>query len=631
MPYSLPMLQYDMKVSRTLTACPEAIELPAGSNGIAGHYRTDGAVVELAVTATGAQIPGERYRVDYSKLDSAFKTTSFTIEYQPGSDLLKSVNVSVEDHTGEVIANTVKAGLAIASVAAGPAGVAAAAAAATAQAAATSNKDKGLWAGTLKGIGPFANIEGAWAAKLSSDADTRQKLIALVDTASPSRQLFVCATTTLAKLERRKIAAKALKDATKAMTDLTTEVDQYTKIATIKALSPVLRDALSLKAEALVKATWLVAEKKKDLETIDGALGAAQSEIWPATFADRDAATLAALETVDRDRLARLFETTPETAKVIDPNTLAKALVGSPDLAAFRTVAKAFVDKYVDEDDAARSFDVGRTPQGCGAPTPDLKTCLASLTHLRAALTAVSADDLPLCTDDKPGECRRNWTKAAAIEADKQAAAKAENEQRRSALPLQVNARSEASQSGLFVRPPVRATLLICRAPSTGEDKEKNGCAEFAANLVKDDKVSAPQLGQLRYLRLVNEAFSNNGLVLNLSKDGAIEKFQYSSSKAIAQGLTAAAADAATQAAAWDKQRRDEHDKNSNPLLKPMQDEIALRAAEQTLAAFSTVKTPSVLELIQIDKARADVALSQAQATFVAAQTAILTSRILDP
>lgn len=630
-PYSLPMLQYEMKISRTLTACPEVVELPAGDDGRVGKYRTDGTQLALGVTATGALIPGERYRVDYSKLDSAFKTTSFAIEYQTGSDLLKSVNVSVEDHTGEVIANTVKAGLAATSVLAGPPGVVAAAELATAAAKKNTASDKANFIAKIAGLSEVDKTS-SWKAKLAQDAELRRKLIALVDSAAPLRPIFVCSAPTSKKVERWSVAAKEIKDATKKLKDLTAEVDQYTKIATIKALSSGLRKQLSDKAVELVNANLDLETKKKTLAEMEEALGVTQSVTWPTQFSEYKSEDLAPLAADDLARLTGLFDATPEQARVIDPNALASALAASPDLSGFRSIAEAFVAKYVDQDGAPKRFLVGNAPSGCDASSSDLKICIASLAHLRAALVEVASDDLARCAegDLTTLECRRRWSDADKVEAAKQEAAKARNDYRRSALPRKADARTEDSHAGLFVRPPVRAQLLICRAPSATEGEEANACAQYAVNLVKDDKVLAPQLGQLRYFRLVNQAFSNNALVLNLSKDGAIEKFQYSSSKAIAQGLTASLADAATQAAAFDKQRREEAEKNSNPLTA-LQNEIALKTAQQTLAAFGAVKSPSQLEQLQIDKARADVALSEAQRAFTAAQTAILTSKMLDP
>ncbi|WP_157783581.1 hypothetical protein, partial [Rhizorhabdus wittichii] len=123
--YSLPMLQYDLTVTRTLSACPDLFKINGRAGSAANEYWSDDLSIDLAATAVPNQISGERYRINYSKLDSWMKTTSFTIEYQPGGgDLLKSVNVAVDDRTGEVAGNVVKAGIAIAGVASGPAGAA---------------------------------------------------------------------------------------------------------------------------------------------------------------------------------------------------------------------------------------------------------------------------------------------------------------------------------------------------------------------------------------------------------------------------------------------------------------------------------------------------------------------------
>src|SRR4051794_33573538 len=67
--YSLPMLQYDLTVSRTLVACPTGVDFKTSAGGTVTFWSDDMAI-ELAATAVANQIPGERYWVDYSKLDS---------------------------------------------------------------------------------------------------------------------------------------------------------------------------------------------------------------------------------------------------------------------------------------------------------------------------------------------------------------------------------------------------------------------------------------------------------------------------------------------------------------------------------------------------------------------------------
>lgn len=117
--------------------------------------------------------------------------------------------------------------------------------------------------------------------------------------------------------------------------------------------------------------------------------------------------------------------------------------------------------------------------------------------------------------------------------------------------------------------------------------------------------------------------------MLSLTKEGAIEKFQYASTKSIAQALSATAADAATQYAAYDKQRDEERRKNEDPVAI-LQKEIDLRTAKDKLAAFDMVKNPTELEQIALAKAKADLAFIQAQTALIDAQAAIYASKAAD-
>lgn len=341
-------------------------------------------------------------------------------------------------------------------------------------------------------------------------------------------------------------------------------------------------------------------------------------------FLDHGPEPVALLSPDDRIAMLRLFEKQPKSVVVADPNSLAKALAESKRVEEFRRVEKKLVDRYVDGEGFAQVFTVPN-PAGCRKDVA-LDTCLTSLTSVHAAITAVPTDALAKCGRSlRPPECIGLHPHSPAAGGGGAPAGETRRETlaaETKTLPALVNARDEADHAGLFVRPPVRATLIICRAPSQDEPSSQNGiCAEKTRSLVNDDQVLAPQLGQLRYLRLVNQMFSNNGLMLSLTKDGAIERFQYANSKAIAQGLTAAVADAAAQVRADDKER----DALADPLAVA-QKAVALKTAQATLAGFETVKEPTELEAIQLEKARADLALVKAQAAFTAAQTALAVS-----
>ncbi len=114
--YSLPKLQYEVKLTRYLAECPGEKELdgaPRLSNG-------KPTALKFAVEAseTPQYVPGEAYTVDYQKLPGFLRTGTFEIKYWPNGNL-KSVGAGAEDKTADFIRDTVKTGLSVASIIAG--------------------------------------------------------------------------------------------------------------------------------------------------------------------------------------------------------------------------------------------------------------------------------------------------------------------------------------------------------------------------------------------------------------------------------------------------------------------------------------------------------------------------------
>jgi hypothetical protein len=103
-PYSLPMLQYDLAITRSLAQCVDPLTQQP-------HVR-----FTMTVEATPHYPAGETYVIDYRKLAGWTKITALTIEFQENSNILKSVNASAEDRTGAIIGNSVKSALGIASI-----------------------------------------------------------------------------------------------------------------------------------------------------------------------------------------------------------------------------------------------------------------------------------------------------------------------------------------------------------------------------------------------------------------------------------------------------------------------------------------------------------------------------------
>lgn len=106
------MLQYEIKVTRSLSQCSETI----GTGKKAQTVK----LVQLTVKAEAVPhyVAGEHFTIDYEKLGGFSKTTSFIPEtYESGT--LKAINVSVDDRSSEIITGTVKSLVGLASIAGG--------------------------------------------------------------------------------------------------------------------------------------------------------------------------------------------------------------------------------------------------------------------------------------------------------------------------------------------------------------------------------------------------------------------------------------------------------------------------------------------------------------------------------
>ena len=100
MSYSLPRTDYQVAVTWMLSECPN-IDLDLGEvkkTTIAVHRR----LLSATATATPQVTAGERFIVDYEKLQSWVKTTSFSIETHPNG-VLKSINAAADDQSGEIL------------------------------------------------------------------------------------------------------------------------------------------------------------------------------------------------------------------------------------------------------------------------------------------------------------------------------------------------------------------------------------------------------------------------------------------------------------------------------------------------------------------------------------------------
>lgn len=105
-PYSLPMAQFQVTLKRQLSQCEDKDKKHA-----IGFVTT--------AAAEPVYIAGETYLIDYSKLSSAMKTSSFEIENHEETGTLKSINAKSADKSKEIVAGVVGISLKVGSLIAG--------------------------------------------------------------------------------------------------------------------------------------------------------------------------------------------------------------------------------------------------------------------------------------------------------------------------------------------------------------------------------------------------------------------------------------------------------------------------------------------------------------------------------
>ncbi|HEX8309220.1 MAG TPA: hypothetical protein VF645_12465 [Allosphingosinicella sp.] len=113
--YSLPKLQYEIELTRSLTECPGSVGSDRKPTSLKFGFEVDG---------TARYVPGEAYTVNYDRLAGLLRTSDFDIKYWPNGTL-KSLGAGAEDHSAEVVGDLVKTGLSIASFGGGGATAAA--------------------------------------------------------------------------------------------------------------------------------------------------------------------------------------------------------------------------------------------------------------------------------------------------------------------------------------------------------------------------------------------------------------------------------------------------------------------------------------------------------------------------
>lgn len=502
-PYTLPMLQYQVKVTYKLIGC-RAVD---GSSLTAPVFK-------ITAEADPSYVAGESYVLDPTALTSIFKTSDVTIETYEGTGALKAINASAEDKTADVIKGTVEFGVKVASMAAGVPSIAGA-------------------AGTPEG-----------------DAK------AFLDKFQTGTGKPTCKPGTAAKVAAAQPDNVLIKQLTDRMAGTTKRMDAVTARFAVKLTSTADRETfITLQEQQII-----------DGEKLDAAKAVPAKAAEPLTFTETITWPINPFET------SAPFEPSPRLVAWLggliapDPAYDVAAAQAAIDTMGGHYAAAGNTASIAAEDLSFKGLEAARLQLATirlAQPDCTAGACLASAVGLNAALVAGRIEAPEPCSPGAANDfpCRVG---SGAIEA-----------------------RDTIADAGLFIRPPGRARLILCetRAPCIGTAVEP---------ILETKMVSAPQMGQLRFIPFSNGPFRNNGLSIALRTDGSIEKLQYAEKSAVA--ATAAASLSAT--AATLKTYQDEREKART-------DAVAAAAAAVTgaRAEQAAVRTDAIAELqYQIDQ-----------------------------
>ena len=513
--YSLPMLQYDLELTRTLTKCPT-------QKTLAGVTFVDPTLTfKIEAKATGRYVKGESYHVDYETLSAWWKTSSFGIERWP-SGTLKAFNAAADDQVDEIAKAGVKTGLLVASLAAGPATATAAAAVAAAPAAA----------------GP--SLE-------------QQRLQALLTSSLVSLPIVTCNDNVAAMVAARAENREASKAAVENLEANTKRITNLTNLASLKALDPPGRAQLNGLVQAQTQLSLTIAKLDEDLVDLDNALSAKDRKYWPRIFTE-DTGRFP-LPDGDKDSFKALLDDT-RTLSVLDNATFTAALknLSRDELLKLRKAFPNKLDLYIDAYGAVH--EAPKPVDGCQGVGRTADACLTNALKVATALLRPESG-LVDCKARETGEC---LTKVAYTAPDK-----TDGKQ----TPLVVKARDGEADKGIFVREAGEAKLVVCKG---------DVCDPKSKNLVSVDTAYAPQFGQLRFLPFENGLFQANELSVLVTEDGRIQKIEYKHPKAAGQRFAATAADIASQLDA-DRRRKEKEQSEADAAARAERAAVRSEAA----------------------------------------------------
>lgn len=583
------MLQLKLDATRTLAGCPQAVTFTHGGDSVTLVEPT--LAFSLKVVPTASQVPGERYAVDYEALSSFLKTTSFGMENHT-SGTLKAINVSADDQTGAVLADVVGIGLSVAGILSGPAGSAAVTAALAAKAAGGGDKSAALVATP--------------ASRPLRDRRLGEAIQSLRRSAT-NTPLWVCEPEVVAELAKLQENAAAQKKETKSLTTATSDVQRLTVIAGMRRSRPQEVAALdaalasqNVHAQSLKELTEKQAELAKPFSR-------AGTDLWPRSPTD-DSATIN-MPDANAPYFGKMLAR--QVVLTITPDALADWVASlTPDVLAFVAADKSaeglrgLIERHLRADGTAR--DARDPSKGCAAAAANgLIDCLKSEISYDVALrpadpawTACSKEVVTDCVSSGTVRQGRDGNGRFAMDG--------------------------VSDGGLFVRPPEVGLFEACR----NGGKQAAVCPS-ERRIARLEGLSAPQLGQLRFLPFRSAMFEAASLSLELREDGSIVKFEYKRPRAAAASASAAVKDALGQYVAYGE-KRDAAAKAAvvnarAEELAGLQFEIDRLTKQKALVQAQAVEQPDALAAVRAETAaiEAQVALLNAQLAQSKAEAAL--------
>ena len=597
--YNLPMLQYRIEVTRTLSNCPTTRLIPAadGSSSQRELFVDPTLTFDVKVVATSQYVRGESYVVDYRSLSNLFKQTGFGFANYPETGNLKSINVSADDRTGDVLKDVASVGLTVAALAGGGPLAGAAMAPAVLRVGAS---DTG--GGGVKGLAakPVKQINAEDDAALYELAGRAIKRSTFIDCAQSAREA----------LAARESSAKEVKAATAALTAITARVRNGTLVAGVRGLSPTVKAGyaatLAKDLSALDQAQTVLEAKTLAKGKADAMLLETSPRVWPERLSDR-AGPLNAPEKVRDAFTSQMGERPAQASRVLDVHGFAVLLaafrVRQPERFERLAARYAYLRSYLLPNGASPPKP-SEGPSACkpGDPSLDVSACLTASLQLAMRLDTVEMNGGRFleggCAGLDPEFPTLDCRKMLELPTSGVSGGRVTGGSGRSATlgsevvdAWEFRNGEAVPKGGVFIRQPVRARLLVCRGATCDANTSEN-------LLVVDPKAAptfAPQLGQLRFLPFRNVAFQSNELALELAADGTIAKFEYRDKAAIAAGMAATAAAIAKQADDDRTKRRDEAAKARTQGVADLQAEIDAHEKEARLIELRTPKTADQL------------------------------------